>query len=318
MKVIYMVGLPGSGKSHFAERLARKEKAILLSSDEIRKELFGDENKQKSRIMYRVLYERLNEHVANGQSVVVDATNIERERRMFSLSKLPSHVEKICYYMDTPYDICVERNQNRKRTVEARIVEKMRKNLEFPMLGEGFDRIHVVHEAKEYGMSKEEISTLLKGELTYHELFHVLKEIPLFQEMYRFNQENSFHQFLLCEHTHFVYEYVNTYYEGEDKLKLQLAAIFHDIGKPFCKIYKPLRESYSYFGHENVSAQIVCHVLYELGFETSFIHDVVNLVQLHMLISYGGDKGASDIYHLVGGDMLTKLYFFREADRFAK
>jgi len=41
-------------------------------------------------------------------------------------------------------------------------------------------------------------------------------------------------------------------------------------------------------------------------------------VQFHMLIQYGGDKGGSEIYHLLDGDLLTRLYFFREADQFAK
>ncbi|UZM99511.1 metal-dependent phosphohydrolase [Lysinibacillus sp. MHQ-1] len=50
--------------------------------------------------------------------------------------------------------------------------------------------------------------------------------------------------------------------------------------------------------------------LLELGFEVDFVLKVVYLVQFHMLIQYGGDRGGSEIYHLLDGDLLTRLYFF--------
>ncbi|WP_042478916.1 AAA family ATPase [Bacillus ndiopicus] len=318
MKVIFTVGLPASGKSIFAQKLAKSENAIILSSDAIREELFGDATKQKSRIVFRVLYERLNDLVAKGHSVIVDATNIERERRMFALRKLPSTIRKECYYFDTPYSICITRNQQRKRIVPLAIMEKMAKHLEFPTEGEGFDKVHIVHETAPYEISRQPFISLIERQPTYEELFQTLGAIPLFQKIYHFNQENPHHQFSLCQHTYFVLSYINEYYAESDKLALQIAALFHDVGKPFCKKYKPLQQHYGYFGHENVSAQIACHFLCELGFDMDFVLKVVHLVQFHMLIQYGGDRGGSQIYHLLDGELLTKLYFFREADQFAK
>ena len=37
-----MVGLPGSGKSHIAEELARENNAVVYSMDDIRGELCGN------------------------------------------------------------------------------------------------------------------------------------------------------------------------------------------------------------------------------------------------------------------------------------
>lgn len=318
MKVIFTVGLPGSGKSTFVKQLAISENAVILSSDAIRQELFGDATKQKSRVVFRTLYERLNNLVAKGFSVIVDATNIERDCRVFALRKLPSTIKKECYYFDTPYSICVARNQQRKRHVPLLVMEKMRKHLEFPTVGEGFDVVHIVHDSSPYEISRQQFIALIQSQPTYEELFQTLRSIPLFKEIYQFDQENSFHQFLLCQHTYFVLAYINEYYMESDKLALQIAALFHDVGKPFCKKYKPFQQRYGYFGHENVSAQLVCHFLLELGFEKNFVLKVVYLVQFHMLIQYGGDKGGSEIYHLLDGDLLTRLYFFREADQFAK
>ncbi|MEH7514653.1 hypothetical protein V7146_18220 [Gottfriedia acidiceleris] len=75
---------------------------------------------------------------------------------------------------------------------------------------------------------------------------------------------------------------------------------------------------YSYFGHEKVSSQIAFHFLTELGFEDEMIQAVVGIIEMHMLINYGGNEGATEIYHLLGDELLAKLYFFREADTFAK
>ena len=42
MKVIFTIRLPGSDKSAFVKGLAKPENALILSSDAIRQELFGD------------------------------------------------------------------------------------------------------------------------------------------------------------------------------------------------------------------------------------------------------------------------------------
>jgi len=45
-KLIFLVGLSGSGKSTWAEEFIKDNDAELLSSDRLRLELFGDENDQ--------------------------------------------------------------------------------------------------------------------------------------------------------------------------------------------------------------------------------------------------------------------------------
>ena len=41
-----MVGAPGSGKSTYAARIAKRENAVIISGDQIRAELYGDANIQ--------------------------------------------------------------------------------------------------------------------------------------------------------------------------------------------------------------------------------------------------------------------------------
>jgi len=319
-KVIFLVGLPGSGKSHYAEQLAKQERAIILSSDSIRHELFGGSSKQKkTAFLFRKLYERLYKLVERGENVIVDATNIERDKRIKSLQKMRHFsVQKEAHFLNTPYEVCLERNETRKRTVPVHVLRNHHTDLEVPLLGEGFDVVRIIHESSPYNITKEELINVVKSEADYHTLFQTLCKIPAFKAIYRFDQENPYHQFLLCEHTYMLYEYVNEYYAEEDKLVMQLAVLCHDLGKPFTKKFKPLRNAYSYFRHENVSAQLTYHLLTELGFSQDIIEKVVSFVQFHMVINYGDFHEVTQIYHLAGADVQSKLYFFREADRFAK
>lgn len=317
-KLMYVVGVPGSGKSTFAQELAKREYASILSTDDIRQELFGDSRKQKNtRIIYEELFSRAQHLLSQHHNVIIDATNIDRKKRMKGLSKF-SNVYKECFYLDTPLAVCLSRNAVRKRKVDETIINKMYKFFEFPMLGEGWDDIHIVHTPSPYRITQDDLQHLLSGAPSKEALFDSLSPIPALSEMVHFNQENPHHLHSLCWHTYHVLSYISKHYEESDKLALQIAALFHDSGKPLTKVFKKGRDYASYFLHENVSAHLCAHFLKELDFEDAFIFKVCNLISMHMKIVYGGDEGASEIYHLLGSDYLWKLYFFAEGDTQAK
>ena len=83
-----LVGLPASGKSTYAiERLAN-DSTIILSSDELIKELFCDENCQENNgLVFKTLYKREKEYLQNVKNVVIDATNINLKERRSDLSQ---------------------------------------------------------------------------------------------------------------------------------------------------------------------------------------------------------------------------------------
>ncbi len=70
-------GLPGSGKSFFAQKLSARIDALYLNSDVLRKELFPS-NRTYSEIekqqVYNTLLERASHAIQTNKSVVVDAT----------------------------------------------------------------------------------------------------------------------------------------------------------------------------------------------------------------------------------------------------
>lgn len=84
--LIVLIGLPGSGKSHFARQLKKRYPAAILDSDALRQVLFAKPEhttKEHGRLFpaIHVLIRRL---LDRGVSVIVDATNLkEANRRPF-------------------------------------------------------------------------------------------------------------------------------------------------------------------------------------------------------------------------------------------
>lgn len=62
-KFYMMIGLPASGKSTIAKEIAKSEDAIIVSSDEIRKE-FGDVNDQSQNAkVFKEVEKRLKQNI---------------------------------------------------------------------------------------------------------------------------------------------------------------------------------------------------------------------------------------------------------------
>jgi predicted kinase len=86
--LILVAGLPGSGKSYFAQRLAKALGATYLSSDRLRKELqAGGRYSMADRLaVYRQLALLAAAQLKTQQAVVVDATFTHQRMRELFLS----------------------------------------------------------------------------------------------------------------------------------------------------------------------------------------------------------------------------------------
>ncbi|OWA33363.1 phosphohydrolase [Saccharibacillus sp. O16] len=324
MNTIHMlIGIPGSGKSVYARKLEKATRGVIVSSDAIRLRLFGGESKQKNTyVIFDEAFREIGQVLATGRDVIFDATNVDRDRRSKFLKRFADCAVE-AHFFDTPYEIAQRRIAGRKRKLDDKILTKYAKNLQFPLLGEGFAAVHLVHTPDEASadhalLERAEVEQLLHQQAGHDELFTCLSRHPLFAQMIGYDQGNPFHSRTLSQHTYAVLEYVHAFYEEEDRLAMQWTALLHDIGKPFCKVWKESRSYYSYFGHEHVSAAMACHLLTELGYSEDFVQDVAGRTEMHMEILHGGDAGASNIYHLLGGERLAKMYFFAQADEYGK
>lgn len=90
-KLLIVFGLPGSGKSFFAKRLASKFDAEYINSDQLRKELnlSGKYSLMDKSIVYKEMEKLAEGYIQSNRFVVVDATfHLQEFRDKFiSLSK---------------------------------------------------------------------------------------------------------------------------------------------------------------------------------------------------------------------------------------
>ncbi len=81
--LIIVAGLPATGKSTLAKRLAKKLNAVVLNTDVIRKEIFPKPKytEEEKRIVYDVLFLLTKYLLMNGINVILDGTFYKRSIR---------------------------------------------------------------------------------------------------------------------------------------------------------------------------------------------------------------------------------------------
>lgn len=146
--LIMMIGAPASGKTTFAHKLAKKKSnCIVLSSDEIRKSLYGDASVQgDGNLVFDILYRTAIDYLKQNYCVIVDATFCNKRNRIDAIERLRPYADKaIAEVMDIPYEECCRANMGRTRHVPEKVIEKMYNNLKKnpPTHKEGFDVVHV-------------------------------------------------------------------------------------------------------------------------------------------------------------------------------
>ena len=143
MRIVVLVGLPGSGKSTYLEQMG----AAALSSDALRKLLADDETDQTihDRVFQALRY-LLRQRLALERPVTyIDATNLtpDERRPYIGIGKSYScEVEAV--YFDVPLEVCRDRNARRHRVVPEDALAKMAAKLVPPSIAEGFDRVTAI------------------------------------------------------------------------------------------------------------------------------------------------------------------------------
>ena len=121
-------------------------------------------------------------------------------------------------------------------------------------------------------------------------LVHLL---PEFEPAIGFAQESRYHDMTVDEHT---FEVVQAAADAGAPLRVRLAALFHDLGKPQVawrgtdnRLHYYAKPGYATHSHEQVSAQLAAAALERLRYPTELRQRVVRIVRGHML-----DPGRAD------------------------
>lgn len=127
-----MLGVPGSGKSYFAENLARELGAIHLNSDAMRMAIFTS-REETDRIYHSGDRATLNTYtfgamnyaarsaLRGGMSVAYDACNNTQQERLDTTAAMQSdNLQTVVIWVQTPQEIAVRRVQERRESETQR------------------------------------------------------------------------------------------------------------------------------------------------------------------------------------------------------
>ncbi|MEW5795523.1 MAG: HDIG domain-containing metalloprotein [Candidatus Zixiibacteriota bacterium] len=118
-------------------------------------------------------------------------------------------------------------------------------------------------------------------------------------------------------HAYDVYEHTLRCIDACDKrLRLRLAALFHDIDKPRTK--RLTDDGATFYGHETLGAETAREVMTRLRFSNALVDEVSALVERHMFTTAVTDKGLRRLVRKVGVDLIFDLLDLRRADVIAQ
>lgn len=275
--LVVMFGLPGSGKSYAAEKIAERFDGYIASSDAIREELFGTAACQdEPNKVFGILQHRATEELNAGGTVIVDATALIRKYRVSNLKTYKGKFKKaILVACCTDLDIIYKQNSSRDRVVPVEVIDRMFKTMSFPRDEEGWNEIYIL----QHPDNKKSLDDYLND----------CKGIE---------HDNPHHLLNIYDHMIACYAYLATHYP-DDELLLT-AAKFHDIGKPLVKTNMVRRgkdwiedTKAHYIGHADIGAYFTA-----CSPDPRATVDLIRLIGYHMekFANKDWDKNFAELY----------------------
>lgn len=268
------IGLPGSGKSPHAKQVASFTEChcVVVSSDGIRAELWGNEEDQRNPAkVFELMFKRTVDLLKEDIDVIYDATNLVAKRRkalINQVSKAVPDTEFIAAFFACTIEECKARQSQRARKVPDEVIDRMARQFEAPWYNEGWDKIYVISSGPLYNIRQEWLD---------------LKNVP---------HDNPHHEYTIGNHSYCAYallleELADKEEQFSDDEIALTATLFHDIGKSRTKSFRDSKGNPSevahYYNHNNVGAYMWLsgNSRLNLDWENEFLMIGV-LIQWHM------------------------------------
>lgn len=256
-----LIGLPGSGKSFYGQK-REKPDTVIISSDAIRQELFGNASSQEdNNRVFKEMLSRTLENLDKGVNVIYDATNVVRKKRKELLTKLPPYVVKYAVVVWVPITVCIDRDIHRERHVGKDVINKFVKIYQPPFFDEGWDHINYLMNDENFDVKK------------FKDKIYSMMDEP---------HDNPHHTLNILEHCNECERVMST--KQNVSKYLITAAKYHDCGKPFVKDFHNSKQEETtiahYYNHQNVGSYLIPGLLQDDDICT--VINVSWLVNVHM------------------------------------
>ena len=287
-----LIGPAGCGKSTLADSFWSSDKYEIVSSDEIREELYGDAAVQGNpREVFEIMHSRTIKCLEEGIHVIYDATNLTYKNRKSILDKVTPLALCTAIIVATPLDIILEQNRSRERVVPEEVIMRQLCQFEMPTISEGFDVVRVFHNINAVFPSA----------------------FDEFLKMCQFDQHNSHHSMDLGNHCAVAYKAIKT-----DEEWLRQAALFHDYGKLYTQTFHTMKgektEDAHYYGHPNIGSYLCLSI--ELFLEEAKMQHMAVVICYHMQPYFSKtEKSINKWKARLGEKMWNYIMLLHEADK---
>lgn len=143
-KIIFMIGVPMSGKSTFISKITNIHEYVVLSTDNIIQNIADEHGityNQAWGPYIKGATKKFNYDFAQAlkenKNIIIDQTNLSASSRRKKLSIVPQHYDKIAVVLDTPsWEELYERNEKREgKRIPYSVLKSMIDNFDYYNVG---------------------------------------------------------------------------------------------------------------------------------------------------------------------------------------